>query len=293
MIPAGLHLDLPEDDYYSDSALSCSMAKVLARPGGPAKLQQRIAQPVIKAEFDLGHAAHEMVLGRGAAWVEVPGEWRTADTKARVADYRQRGITPLHSKDVETIHGMVAALQQHDEAMELLTEPGVHPEVTLVGEDPDTGLRIRSRVDMFGPAGTVDYKTSVSADPDKFRRDVYDFGYDMQDAWYSDLRAQVCDEEPLPFWFIVQEKVAPWLVSVIPLSETYRQIGRARNRAAIDLYVECAATGMWPGYLPVPPLEPPVWVARQHGLTLTDLDPDISTAPSPIWEGLNPWKDIA
>jgi len=44
MIPAGVHLDLPEDDYYSDSALSCSMAKVLARPGGPAKLQQRIAQ---------------------------------------------------------------------------------------------------------------------------------------------------------------------------------------------------------------------------------------------------------
>ena len=38
MIPAGVHLDLPEDDYYSDSALSCSMAKVLARPGGPAKL---------------------------------------------------------------------------------------------------------------------------------------------------------------------------------------------------------------------------------------------------------------
>lgn len=287
MIPFGMHPDIPEDVYYSDSALSCSMAKLLARDGGPAKLQQRLACPKVSKEFDIGHAAHELALGRGGGWEEVPGEWRSKAIKDTVEELRARGVTPLHSKDVETIHAMADALLGHAEAAELLTEPGVMPEVTLVGLDPETGLRIRSRVDVFGPASTCDYKTAVSAAPDDFVREAFKYGYDQQDAWYSDLRAQACAEDRLPFLFIVQEKTPPFLVSVVGLSERYRQIGRIRNRRAIDLYLECSATGIWPGYLPVPPLEPPVWVARRF-LPADDTPTDLPD--SLIWD--NPWKDF-
>ena len=59
--------DMPETIYHARPELSASIAKRLIEPGGPArwKWEHDHGRAETKA-FDLGHAAHKLVLGVGA-----------------------------------------------------------------------------------------------------------------------------------------------------------------------------------------------------------------------------------
>jgi len=47
---------------------------------------------------------------------------------------------------------------------------------------------------------------------------------------------------------VVQEKTAPYLVTVAQISSDAIAVGRSRNRRAIEIYKECQATGIWSAY---------------------------------------------
>jgi hypothetical protein len=47
---------------------------------------------------------------------------------------------------------------------------------------------------------------------------------------------------------VVQEKTAPYLVTVIELDVLAVREGDALNRRALEVYADCTRTGMWPGY---------------------------------------------
>ena len=70
------------------------------------------------------------------------------------------------------------------------------------------------------------------------------------------------------FWFVAQEKAPPYLVAVVTVSDAYLALGRREMRRAIDLWVECNTTGIWPGYAPSV-AEPPAWAIEQ------ELDPTV------------------
>ena len=65
--------------------------------------------------------------------------------------------------------------------------------------------------------------------------------------------------------FIVQEKTAPYLVNVVGIDYFAREIGRAKNRAAIEVFAECTASGKWPGYSDTDPnyLALPGWAENR------------------------------
>jgi len=54
--------------------------------------------------------------------------------------------------------------------------------------------------------------------------------------------------ETASFVFIVQEKAAPYLVSVIELDAVALRAGAEANRRALDIYARCTAADRWPGY---------------------------------------------
>jgi hypothetical protein len=70
----------------------------------------------------------------------------------------------------------------------------------------------------------------------------------MQAAWYMDMVTALGLAEDVAFVFIVQEKTAPYLVTVCELDAEAIRIGRELNRQAIDLYAMCQSDGVWPGY---------------------------------------------
>ena len=276
--------DMPEDVYYGDpvpgGSLSASMCKVLVQPGGPAKLRQELDHPrPPKPVFDIGHAAHKLVLGVGAELELVPhAEWRSKEAKAAVAQAREAGRIPLKPVDYDRAHAMAEKLDKHPVASRLLTD--VRPEVSAFRQH-GSGVWLRTRIDAVGNGYIADYKTTRSADPDAFRRDSANLGYHVQSAFYVAMSDAL---EGLPdspeFYFITQEKEPPYLVSVAELSPTFLAIGAAAVEHAIDLWQQCTATGEWPGYPGgITTLEPPPWL-RSPGPddTTASLDPAIEAA---------------
>ncbi|UBU09995.1 PD-(D/E)XK nuclease-like domain-containing protein [Nonomuraea gerenzanensis] len=256
---AGVH-DIPHDAYISDpvsgGSLSSTGARKLLQPGGPAKFRWEKDHPEPpRKTFDLGHAAHQLVLGAGPELELIPAdEWRTKEIKAQVARARERGAVPLRPADWQMVHGMADAIRRHPVASRLF-EPGAgQAEQSLIWQDSESGVWRRARPDWLRP-GTdrlicCDYKTTISAADDAIAKTVANLGYHQQDAWYVDgLQALGLDDQPA-FLFVLQEKAPPYLIRIVQLDPDAEWAGRRLNRRAIDIYAACTATGIWPGYDP-------------------------------------------
>ncbi|GGN39763.1 hypothetical protein FHR83_006644 [Actinoplanes campanulatus] len=274
--------DLPEQVYHSDpvvgGSLSCSGAKKLLPPSCPAlfDFERKHGQPFKKA-FEIGTAAHQLVLGVGPELVEFAGTgknpeaWQREDDKAEVAAIRQRGAIPLKPSEYTQVHAMAAKLREHPIASALLTPEGGKPEQTLVWQDPETGIMLRALVDwMPNRVGNRlvlgDYKSAVTANPDDFRQAAYKYGYCMQNPWYLDgIQALGLDDDP-DFVFVVQMKTPPYLVSLIRLDEEALRVGAERNRQARRIFARCQESGYWPDYtgLDIAEISLPRYAVTQH-----------------------------
>jgi hypothetical protein len=119
---------------------------------------------------------------------------------------------------------------------------------------------------------SCDYKTSKSSEPRAFARSVADYSYHQQDAWYTEGVQTLLGIENPAFLFVVQEKTAPYVVTVIELDEEAKAIGAIRNRRAIDLYAEYSAAGVWPGYsTQIERASLPRWAVYEHDMEYGDV----------------------
>lgn len=274
---------IPDGVYHADPvpqrSLSSSGARKLLPPSCPAKFQhERENRPPSKPHFDMGHAAHKLVLGSGPEIVAVDADdWRTKAAKeARDAAYAE-GKTPLLAGDVEIVEAMAQAIRQHPVASALFNPDHGDPEQSLFWTDEPTGTTLRARLDWLptprdGRLIIPDYKTTTSALPAAFAKSCANYGYSQQAAWYLDAIRALNLAEESAFVFVAQEKTAPYLVTVIELDADALRIGRALNRLAIDLYADCTANDTWPGYSDdVVHLSLPTWFVRQHDDLLENL----------------------
>ncbi|KPG19458.1 PD-(D/E)XK nuclease-like domain-containing protein, partial [Mycobacteroides immunogenum] len=164
---------------------------------------------------------------------------------------RQRGQIPMHIAEVAKARAMAAKVREHPLAAALLADGT--PELSGYWHDPETGVRLRFRPDWLPNPGrgrliVVDYKTATSAHPGHFARAAADYGYHQQVPWYLDGLAACDIADDAAFVFIVQSKTPPFPVSVIELKPDDIELGRRRNRKAIDLYAACTAHDHWPDY---------------------------------------------
>jgi hypothetical protein len=248
--------DMPDAEYHAIKyALSCSGAKRLLPPSCPRIFKYELdnGRPA-KPAFDLGHAAHKMVLGAGPE-IEVihHDSWRSKDAQARQAAAYAEGKVPLLAIDYERVVGMAEALHRHPLAAALLNPEHGKPEQSLFRVDPETGVSLRSRLDWLpdpGPGRMIiaDYKSAISAEPGAIAKAVANFGYAMQDSFYTDMVVALGLAEDPAFVFIFQSKEPPYIVTVAEIDDTAKRIGRGMNRRAIDLYAECLTLDDWPSY---------------------------------------------
>lgn len=256
---------MPEADYHDGhrSSLSHTAAKRLLMSAGPARFQAYLEAPrVAKPEFDLGSAAHALLLGVGSMPVDMgPDDWRSKEMRERVQIVRDAGEIPLKTADYRAVEAMAEAAKAHPLAAELLADG--RPEVSLFATDPETGVVMRGRIDWLTEHVGVDYKTTTEggADPATFAAHAVRYGYDLQAAWYLHL-AELCGLDLQSWAWIVQEKTAPYLASLLTASEDMLQLGRQKMRRALRLYADCMASGEWPGYETAIEITPPAWALR-------------------------------
>ncbi|MEV8403572.1 PD-(D/E)XK nuclease-like domain-containing protein [Streptomyces niveus] len=262
---------LSADDYHADrtSISSTGLRKLLA-PGCPAqfKYDRDHPQPP-KKEFDLGHAAHLLVLGEGPELevIDYPDWKKVAARELRDLAYAE-GKTPLLTKDFDMVTAMAEAIRQHPLAGPLFAPGSGVAERSIFWTDPATGIRCRVRPDYLkqlpGLTLAVDYKTITKADPETISKAIRDHGYHQQDALYVDgIEAAGLAPGGCRFVFVFQSKTAPYLVTVRELDQQSRDIGRAKNERALRIYADCTASGIWPDWTgpvtDIPVISMPTW----------------------------------
>jgi hypothetical protein len=247
---AGLYLDMTPEDYHADpvpgGSLSSGGARRLLPPGCPALFKYERDHTVpTRRVFEIGHAAHAEALGTGPELVDMgPDDWRTNAIKAKVAEARERGAVPLKTPEYQMIRDMAKVLREHEIAGPLLAMQG-HAEASIFWQQ--YGIWRRARLDWLTDYAVVDYKTADTVEPGALERAMHRYGYYAQGDWYLDA-ARAVGFDPTAFFLIAQEKTAPYLVTVADPDHNALKVGRMRNREAIDIYRECAATGIWPAY---------------------------------------------
>jgi hypothetical protein len=247
--------DLTAEQYHADrTSISSSGLRALLPPGCPAQFKWDRDNPSApKREFDLGHAAHRLVLGVGEELVFTEYEdWRTKAAREERDAIRYDGSIPLLAHEAEQVQAMADAIRRHPIAGPLFTPGTGRAELSLYWTDRETGVRCRVRPDwlkqMPGLALGVDYKTITKADPDTVSRAIRDHSYHQQDALYTDGIWAALQPEDVRFVFVFQSKQAPYLITVRELTQQDRDIGRARNERALRLYADCERTGIWPDW---------------------------------------------
>ncbi|MEU4577470.1 PD-(D/E)XK nuclease-like domain-containing protein [Nonomuraea sp. NPDC023979] len=268
--------DMPDELYHLDpvegGSLSSSGARKLLPPHCPAIYKhERDNPPAPKKHFDIGHAAHKLVLGSGPELVRIDAErWDTNKVKAEVAAVRADGAIPLKPGEYQQVHDMADAIRKHRIAGALFDPEHGQPEQSLIWQDGPTKVWRRARFDWLpdvteGRLIIPDYKTSHSADPGAIARTVYQYGYYQQAAWYLDGAEALGLGEDLAFLFVVQSKDAPYLITVVELRRTALRVGRERNRQALEVYAECVATCHWPAHSDeIELISLPAWVENDY-----------------------------
>jgi hypothetical protein len=251
----GVYADISNTDYHKDPALGSTSLKTLATRT-PAHYLHDQAHPKQSAAFDLGTVAHSLILEqdesgvvvidveakRGKVWTE-PAE--AAEAAGKIA---------LTAKEWAQVTAMRDSVMAHDVAGPLFT--GHRPEHSVFWEED--GLKLKCRPDAWRDDLLVDLKTTVSADPRDFGKTAYNFGYHQSAAHYQDGVRTVAGET-LPFIFVLVEKAAPYLVSVVELDEVALDYGRQMNDRAKRVYRECVVSGNWPGYPATEPVGLPMF----------------------------------
>lgn len=249
--------EMGNDEYHADPApfpsLSSSGAKKLLPPSCPARFKYERDYPSVSSDvFDFGSAAHRMVLGAGPTIVSIDAlDWRTNAAKAARDEVRATGGIALLDADYQTVLAMRDAIAGHPLVSALFGNG--EPEQSLFWQDEASEVWRRARLDWLpnettGRMIVADYKTARSAHPETFAKAAADYGYHQQAAWYLDgVKALGLAEDPA-FVFVVQEKTAPYLVSVVELDATALRIGRHLNWQAIDIFATCESTDTWPTY---------------------------------------------
>jgi hypothetical protein len=265
----GIH-NLTDEEYFGAALASTTLSSTGAREllDCPAKFRhnQLHARKDTKA-FDLGHAAHQLVLGAGPELVLIPAdEWRTNAIKAEVAEARAEGKVPLKPADWIVVHGMAEAIQKHPIAPKLFVDGA--PERSMVWRDAATGVLCRAKADWLTRDGIVDYKTARSVRPSGLPKVIHEHGYYVQAAFY--LRGfRAVDKTGLRrapyFVFVAQEKEAPYLVTVFQLSDEALAYGDRRCAEALEKYRDCLAADVWPGYSTgIEDIDLPAWVRTEE-----------------------------
>jgi hypothetical protein len=268
--------DMPAEEYHADpvkgGSLSSSGARKLLPPSCPAKfVYEREHGGERRPEFDIGTAAHKLVLGVGPKLTRIDAkDWRTNKAQEQRDEAYEQGAVPLLAADYDHVHRMADALRRDDLARALLNPDHGVAEQAIFWQDDETGVWRRALIDWrqtvsYGPPTVVDYKTTTSADLASIRSSVRRYGYHQQAPWYLDAVVSIGYPDDTAFKFIFQEKTPPYLITVVELDHMAMRVGDARNRRAIEIYRDCTAVDIWPGHaLDIEVISLPAWAEREE-----------------------------
>lgn len=246
----------------------------------PEKFRYFLENPIEQTPaMAFGSACHKLVLEPDGFFDEFAlapiADKRTKDGKAIWEAFmaENAGKTLVKPEDMEDMNGMEAAILLCPLAKELIRGEG-QTEVPVFWTDPETGEKCKAKCDRVlkdkdGKFYISDYKTTQSAQTDKFNKSILMFGYAFQAAMYSEgLQIALGLDYRPEFIFVAQEKKAPYSVNVVKVSPEVMEYGAKQYHTLLNKMHVCKELDEWPGYLPVDGgvnwTELPAWVDEEE-----------------------------
>ena len=257
---------LTNAEYHGiSSAVSSSALKDLFYGKNPNQCHKKYIEKSIKHEPStamlIGSATHKLILepktfkDEFAVWEgarKAGGEW-----KAFQENHETKDIITL--AQYEEIEAMRDAVENNKEARNLLS--GGEAERSVFWRDEETGVLCRARCDyqkhQNGKNILIDLKTCISAEPEKFARDLFNMGYPLQEAMYREgFKADA-------FAFVAVEKKTN-VVQVYTLDQLFDEVGHFCFRQALEQWAGHLSTDVWPTYRTgVTQLDCPLYLANK------------------------------
>jgi exodeoxyribonuclease VIII len=240
-------------EYHQHPAVSRSKLVNMMRSPMHCKFEmdRKLDEPT--PSMVIGSAVHTAILEPemfDSVYVECNADGRTNEGKAIKKAYAAAGKTIFKPGDMDDIRGMTEAVRSHKTASELLTNGDA--EISMFWTDIDTGQSCRARPDyMRNDRMLVDVKSCQSAHPDEFQRHAHNMNYHVQAAFYLDgcLSLGLNFDQ---FVFIAVESSAPYAVAVYVADAAFLQRGRELYQQALNKFVACQSSNVWPSYSDVP-----------------------------------------
>lgn len=195
-------------------------------------------------EMERGDALHNLILG-GKEVVAYPGKVRRGkEYEAFVAENPNAII--LTKSDWARAVGMADAITSHRLAVELLEgQHELEVDWNWLGRD------CQSHIDNLGGGGEfiTELKSTVSSNPDRFQWQSLRYQYNAQLAFYWEAVLQSGLAVPREAFVVAVESSAPYVVTVMRLTERALDHGRRSCRLWMERLLGCEAAGEWPGYV--------------------------------------------
>ena len=289
----GFYFALPAAQYHADRladspSISSSVAQILLRES-PRKAffcHPRL-NPDFREEhddrFDLGTAAHDALL-TGAQSIAVidpaqfpskagsiPDGWTNNAIRAARDAARAAGKTPILAKNYAEVRAMVEAAQAFladCEITEYWNE--ADSEVTALWQEGSIWLRCRFDRLSKNHRCIIDYKTTESAAPEMFQRQIVRMGYHIQDAFYRRAIRAFGEKDPA-FVFLAQSCEPPYECSLHGCDPAMREIADAEVDRAVQTWRMCLLSNKWPSHgKRIHWAMPSNWMIQDHEMRLME-----------------------
>lgn len=266
----GLHLDVPAEVYHSWPGASNSRLSLLLR--SPAHLWAELSAPP-KPETPaqvLGAAIHyaalepDLFTSKYAVAEQCSASTKAGSRCSKGGSVRRDGhwfcgqhdpggfadgTITLSPDDYATCLKVRDSVWRHPAAKVALSGEGMN-EASMVWDDPETGVRCKARADRISLelGAIIDLKTTRDAREQSFSRDIFNYGYHRQAAFYTAAASLLLERQIGLHYIVAVEKEAPCAVAVYRLRDDAIEAGRQQLEALLRRYAECVEADHWPAY---------------------------------------------
>lgn len=165
-----------------------------------------------------------------------------------LADFtaKSQGKELLTEDQMATLQLMKQSVLNHKDAARLISGGAI--EHSLFWEDPHTGVRCKTRPDIWHSNMTADLKTVKSADEHSFRNSLASFGYHLQCAFNREGIYHTGGDDIKTHTFICVEKEFPYLIAVYILDKETLDYAHTLFKNTLAQFKNCLETNEWRGY---------------------------------------------
>lgn len=160
------------------------------------------------------------------------------------ADAKATGRTIIRGDDFDSCLKMREVLYQNGDVRHIIGTG--QPEVSCFAEID--GVPVKVRWDYVYDWSIMDYKTTISAHPEKFARQCFNAGYYLKMALQHDVFELAYGRKPAAVRLLAQEKKHPFIPVMYRMTEEQLTIGRLQYKSALQQYRACKERDIWPAY---------------------------------------------